>query len=176
MRKYRFGDVVDRTLNESVESSLERIKTAFLNRINWDDVLLKRQDAIERQKDRAVDSKPCLGMSFSTGHYPPALLNLLLECGGVSAQKKIQFNCFYNTKRTNQNTIIIDGKGKWIFKGCCFGCETLKDIASNAVKNYFIRIKVSFLYAISPNNCYPQMVSMVGAMGPYFVDELLLTF
>jgi hypothetical protein len=162
MRKWQVGYLVDRTLDESVESSLERIKNAFLNRKNWDDVLLKRQDAIERQKDRAVDSKPCLGMSFSTGHYPPALLNLLLECGGVSAQKKIQFNCFYNTKRTNANTIVISREGKWIFNGCCFGCQTLKDVAWNAVKDYFINIKVSSIYPLSPNHKIQKLDQWLG--------------
>jgi hypothetical protein len=36
----------------------------------------------------------------------------------------------------------------WIFKGSCFGYETLKNIAWNAVKDYFMNIKVSLLYTI----------------------------
>ena len=133
------GDVEDRTLDESVESSLGRIEKAFQNPKNWDEVMKKRQDALKRQRDRFIASKPCCGFSFSLLHYPPALQELLLRCGGVLLPAEIQFSCLYNTQRTNQNTIVRDLKGKWYFKGSCFGCEALKDFASNAI----ISIKVS---------------------------------
>ena len=151
MRKWKVGDEVDRTLDESVEHSLDRIRNAFLNVKSWDEVMSKRKAAVERQKNRAVESKPCQGFSFSTTHYPPALLNLLRECDGVLADKKLQFTCSYHTERTNANTIVISREGKWIFNGCCFGCQTLKDVSWNAVKNYFICIKVSNILHYYPN-------------------------
>jgi hypothetical protein len=156
-RKWKVGDVEDRTLDESVEKSLERIRSAFQNPKTWYDVMVKRQDAVERQMDRLVDSKPCGGFSFSTSHYPPAPQELLLECGGVLLGAKIKFVCNYGENgailtRTNYNSIVREQKGKWTFKGSCFGCETLKDICWNAVKDYFIVIKVSFIYPISPNH------------------------
>ena len=142
-RKWQVGDVEDRTLDESVESSLGRIEKAFQNPKDWDEVMKKRQDALDRQRDRVIASKPCGGFSFSLLHYPPALQELLLQCGGVKLPTKIKFSCLYHTQRTNENTIVKDIEGKWIFKGSCFGCEALKDIAWCAIKNYFSNIKVS---------------------------------
>ena len=154
-RKYQVGDVVDHTLDESVANSLERIKAAFTNRKSWVDVMSKRQNAIQRQKNLAVDSKPCCGLSFSTIHYPPALLELLLECSGVLDADKINFVCSYGENgtilaRTNENSIVRERIGKWYFKGSCFGCETLKDICWHAIADYFIKIKVSIIYPIYP--------------------------
>jgi hypothetical protein len=140
----------DRTLDESVESSLGRIEKAFQNPKNLDEVMKKRQDALDRQRDRVVVSSPCPGFSFSTSHYPPALQELLLQCGGVLLPAKIQFYCSYSTQRTNENTLVRVFKGKWKFKGSCFGCETLKDLAWNAIKDYFINIKVGVIYKLNP--------------------------
>ena len=39
-RKWQVGDVEDRTLDESVESSLGRIEKAFQNPKDWDEVML----------------------------------------------------------------------------------------------------------------------------------------
>jgi hypothetical protein len=169
-RKWQVGDVEDKTIDESVANSLERIRTAFLNKKTWDEVMVKRQKAIERQRDRLVDSKPCGGFSFSTLHYPPVLLELLFECGGVLEASNIHFICIYGENgailtRTNLNSIVREKKGNWTFKGSCFGCETLKDICWNAVKDYFIVIKVSFGYTISPTHFHPEIGSMVGAIG-----------
>jgi hypothetical protein len=98
-------------LDESVENSLERIRTAFLNQKTWDEVLEKRQEAVERQRERIVAAKPCCGFSFSTSHYPPALQELLLECGGVLLGAEIKFVCNYGENgailtRTNYNSIV----------------------------------------------------------------------
>ena len=84
-----------------LKKSLERIENAFLYRKNWEEVMLKRQDAIKRQKDRFVVSRPCPGFSFSTLHYPPALQELLLKCGGVLLTAKIQFYCSLSTNWIN---------------------------------------------------------------------------
>jgi hypothetical protein len=35
--------------------------------------------------------------------------------------------------------------------------------------------EVNHLLPSSPTHCYPEMVSMVGVIGPHFFDELLLT-
>jgi hypothetical protein len=137
--------VEDHTLDEAVENSLERIKNAYLNPISWEKVMERRKDAVTRQQGRIVKSQECGGFSFSTAHYPPSLQKLLLDCGGIPLAKKIKFKCSYNTRRSNENTIIKQNKkGKWIFKGSCFGCETLKDIAWGAIKSYFSNIKVLF--------------------------------
>ena len=151
-------------MDESVESSLDRIRNAFLNRKSETEILAKRQDAIKRQMNIIIDSKPCLGMSYSIYHYPPSLLNFLIDCGGQLLETKIQFKCFYNTKRTNANTGLKKHKDKWIFNGCCFYCKDLKDICWNAVKNYFLNLKVSFLYSITPTHCNPEIGLMVGVM------------
>jgi hypothetical protein len=93
-QKWQVGDNVDYTLDYSVERSLGRIRYAFLDPKTWDKVMLTRQDAVQRQRGRVVTSNSCPGISFSTQHYPPALLNLLVECGGVLSAENIQFKCF----------------------------------------------------------------------------------
>jgi hypothetical protein len=146
---------------------LERIRNAFLNRKNWDEVMVKRQRAVVRQQDRFVVSSPCTGFSFSTSHYPPDLLDLLIECGGALLTVKIQFTCSYHTERTNANTPlarVLKGKGKWKFKGSCFGCETLKNIACNVIANYFMNIKVGIIYTIYPPISIHKLDQWLGIM------------
>lgn len=145
----------DHTLDEAVENSLERIKKAYLNPISWETVMERRKDAVTRQQGRYVKPSQCGGFSFSNAHYPPALQKLLLDCGGIPLAKKIKFKCAYNTQRTNQNATVIERKGKWIFKGSCFGCEKLKDIAWRAIADYFKTIKVITLHI------YPFILSYI---------------
>ena len=130
-----------------MENSLERIKKAYLNPISWETVMERRKDAVTRQQGRYVKPSQFGGFSFSNARYPPSLQKLLLDCRGIPLAKKIKFKCSYNTQRSNQNASIRQNKkGKWVFKGSCFGCETLKDIAWNAIKNYFMDMKVFFLF------------------------------
>ncbi len=109
-RKWKVGDIEDRTMDESVESSLGRIENAFQNKKSWDDVMSKRQDAVVRQRDRIVVSKPCGGFSFSTSHYPPALQKLLLKCGGKRPNLKL--HSLVHTTPKGQMETPLSSKGR----------------------------------------------------------------
>jgi hypothetical protein len=168
------------TLDETVESSLERIRSAYQNRKSWDKVMLKRVDAVQRQRECIIVAKPCCGFSFSTNHYPLKLLELLLQCGGVLDAAKIKFDCKYGENgailtKTNINSIVRKKKEKWEFKGSCFGCETLKDICWDAVKNYFINTKVGFIYSNIPNHKIQKLDQWLGIWSHFF-EELYLLF
>jgi hypothetical protein len=172
-RKWQVGDVEDRTLDESVESSLGRIEKTFQNPKNWDAVMIKRQAAVERQLALEFDStRECKGFGFMmNGIWPALLLENLLKWGGFRNGPKISFNCFYGPKVQSKSTALLAFKKKKLcFKNSsCFGCETLKDLAWNAIKDYFIIIKVGVIYNIIPNHKVHKIGSMVGDYGPSFI-------
>jgi hypothetical protein len=90
-RKWKVGDVEDRTLDESVEKSLERIGNAFRNPKTWDEVMLKRVDAVKRQSIfQFGDTRECKGFGFKVnGIWPELLLQQLLKWGGFRSQNII---------------------------------------------------------------------------------------
>jgi hypothetical protein len=160
-RKWQVGDEEDHTLDESVESSLDRIGNAFQNPRTWEEVMLKRLDAVERQRNLKFDStRKCGGFGFmNTGIWPKLLLEHLLKWGGYINGPKISFNCFYGPKIQSKSTALLASrKNKLCFKNAsCFGCETLKDIAAHTITDYFINIKVSIIYTIYPNHKLHQL-------------------
>ena len=158
-RKWKVGDVEDRTLDESVEKSLERIRNAFQNPKTWDKVMLNRVDAVKRQSIfQFGDTRECKGLGFKVnGIWPELLLQQLLKWGGFRNGPKISFKCCYGPKVQSKSTALLAYKREVLcFKNAsCFGCETLKDICWHAIADYFINIKVChYLPALS--NPFPS--------------------
>jgi hypothetical protein len=162
-RKWKVGDIEDRTMDESVEKSLERIVFSISNPIPYAEGIKIREGpgkSIEKQQDETITSSPCCGYSFRLlGVYPEVLLESLHAIGGKKTAKKMWFPCLYGENgeplmRSKGNATIQwnNRKTKRIFKGSCFCCQTTHDTAWNAVKNYFICIKVSNL-----THCYPEI-------------------
>ena len=171
---------VDLSFQESIEESLERIQNAFLNRKPYSEVILSKRKTAEKQKERQVLSSPCCGLSFSVKHYPPALLNCLIECGGILTTTKISFVCRYGENggilmRTNANSLVREENGEWRFYGSCFGCQTLKLIATNAIFNYYNNLKVSHSFPLSPTYLIHKWYQWLGYWFIFF-KEYLLTF